>query len=383
MKEKKLFTSESVTEGHPDKVCDQIADAILDKIIEFDPKSRVACEVCATTGLVLVMGEITTNAYIDVQKVVRDTVRNIGYDRGKIGFDADNVGVLVCIDEQSPDIAQGVKEDSSGAGDQGLMFGYATNETKEYMPMPIILAHKLTKRLSEVRKMELVNYLRPDGKSQVTVEYNNLGNIIRVDSVVISAQHDEKVKMEDLQKFIIKEVIEYIIPKNFLDKDTKYFINPTGSFFFGGPKSDTGLTGRKIIVDTYGGYSRHGGGSFSGKDPTKVDRSATYMARYIAKNLVAAEVADKIEVGLSYVIGISEPSSILVETFGTGKFSDDEIISCIRNLFPLKPRDIIDYLDLRKPIYQQVSNYGHFGRNDLELSWEQIDKVSEIKKYLK
>ncbi len=383
MKEKKLFTSESVTEGHPDKVCDQIADAILDRLIEADPKSRVACEVCATTGLVLVMGEITTNAYIDVQKIVRDTVRDIGYDRGKIGFDADNIGVLICIDEQSLDIAQGVKEDSSGAGDQGLMFGYATNETKEYMPVPIIYAHKLARRLTEVRKNELVNYLRPDGKSQVTIEYDDFGNFKRVDSVVVSTQHDEKVSMEELREFITKEVIKYVIPKEYLDDDTKIFINPTGSFFHGGPRSDSGLTGRKIIVDSYGGYARHGGGAFSGKDPTKVDRSATYMARYIAKNLVAAGVADKIEVGLSYVIGVSEPTGIIVETFGTEKYSRDEIISCIRSVFPLKPKEIIDYLDLRKPIYQKISNYGHFGRDDLDLSWEKLNMVPTIKKYLK
>lgn len=383
MKEKKLFTSESVTEGHPDKVCDQIADAILDKLIEADPNSRVACEVCATTGLVLVMGEITTDAYIDIQKVVRDTVREIGYDRGKIGFDAENIGVLVCIDEQSLDIAQGVKEDSSGAGDQGLMFGYATNETKEYMPVPIILAHQLSKRLTYVRKNELASFLRPDGKTQVTIEYDDLGNFKRVDSVVVSSQHDEKVTMEELTEFITKEVIEFVIPKNFLDNDTKIFINPTGSFFHGGPKSDSGLTGRKIIVDTYGGYARHGGGAFSGKDPTKVDRSATYMARYIAKNLVAAGVSDKIEIGLSYVIGVSEPTGIVVDTFGTAKFSNDEIISCIRAIFPLTPKEIIDHLDLRKPIYQQVSNYGHFGRDDLDLTWERLNLVSNIKEYFK
>lgn len=378
---KKYFTSESVTEGHPDKVCDQIADAVLDAILADDPNARVACEVCATTGLVLVMGEITTATYVDIQHIVRQTVKDIGYDRGKIGFDADNLAVLVSIDEQSPDIALGVR-DGEGAGDQGLMFGFACKETPEYMPMPIVFAHKLVRRLAEVRKQGLVDFLRPDGKSQVTVEYEN-DKPVRIDSVVISTQHNEHVGREELQKFVREEVIYKVLPKELIDEKTKIYINPTGRFVLGGPKGDSGLTGRKIIVDTYGGYARHGGGAFSGKDPSKVDRSATYMARYIAKNLVAAGVAEKIEVGLSYVIGMSEPTSVMVNTYGTGTFSDEEIVNAIRKIFPLTPKGIVEYLDLRRPIYKQVASYGHFGRNDLDLPWEKLDKIDEIKKHFR
>lgn len=378
---KKYFTSESVTEGHPDKVCDQIADAVLDAILADDPNARVACEVCATTGLVLVMGEITTATYVDIQHIVRQTVKDIGYDRGKIGFDADNLAVLVSIDEQSPDIALGVR-DGEGAGDQGLMFGFACKETPEYMPMPIVFAHKLVRRLAEVRKQGLVDFLRPDGKSQVTVEYEN-DKPVRIDSIVISTQHNEHVGREELQKFVREEVIYKVLPKELIDEKTKIYINPTGRFVLGGPKGDSGLTGRKIIVDTYGGYARHGGGAFSGKDPSKVDRSATYMARYIAKNLVAAGVAEKIEVGLSYVIGMSEPTSVMVNTYGTGTFSDEEIVNAIRKIFPLTPKGIVEYLDLRRPIYKQVASYGHFGRNDLDLPWEKLDKIDEIKKHFR
>lgn len=374
---KKLFTSESVTEGHPDKVCDQISDAILDEILRQDKNSRVACECCATTGLVMVMGEISTNGYVDIQKIVRDTVREIGYDRGKYGFDADNLAVITTLDEQSCDIAMGVDRD--GAGDQGLMFGFATDETKEMMPLPILLSHKLTRRLSEVRKQGLVNYLRPDGKSQVSVEYDENDVAKRIDSVVISTQHDEKVEMEELKSFITKEVIMKVLPKELVDENTKIFINPTGRFVIGGPKGDSGLTGRKIIVDTYGGYARHGGGAFSGKDPTKVDRSASYMARYIAKNLVAAGVAHKIEVGLSYVIGVAEPTSIMINTYGTSKYTEEEIEKIIRESFGLTPKQIIEGLDLRRPIYKQVASYGHFGRDDLDLPWEKLDKVNDIK----
>ncbi len=377
---RRFFTSESVTEGHPDKVCDQISDAILDAILEKDKMARVACEVCATTGLVLVMGEVTTSSYVDIKAIVRETVREIGYDRGKIGFDADNVAVLTTLDEQSPDIAMGVDRD--GAGDQGLMFGYATNETKEMMPLPILLAHKLSKRLADVRKNGLVNYLRPDGKSQVSVEYDENDKPIRIDSVVISSQHDEKVSMEELTSFVKENVIDYVIPKDLMDNNTKIYINPTGRFCVGGPKGDTGLTGRKIIVDTYGGYARHGGGAFSGKDPTKVDRSASYMARYIAKNLVASGVSEKIEVGLSYVIGVAEPSSIMINTYGKSKFSDEEIEKIIRDNFELTPKGIINTLDLRRPIYKKCAAYGHFGRLDLDLPWEKLDKVSQIKDYL-
>lgn len=378
---KKYFTSESVTEGHPDKVCDQIADAVLDAILADDPNARVACEVCATTGLVLVMGEITTATYVDIQHIVRQTVKDIGYDRGKIGFDADNLAVLVSIDEQSPDIALGVR-DGEGAGDQGLMFGFACKETPEYMPMPIVFAHKLVRRLAEVRKQGLVDFLRPDGKSQVTVEYEN-DKPVRIDSIVISTQHNEHVGREELQKFVREEVIYKVLPKELIDEKTKIYINPTGRFVLGGPKGDSGLTGRKIIVDTYGGYARHGGGAFSGKDPSKVDRSATYMARYIAKNLVAAGVAEKVEVGLSYVIGMSEPTSVMVNTYGTGTFSDEEIVNAIRKIFPLTPKGIVEYLDLRRPIYKQVASYGHFGRNDLDLPWEKLDKIDEIKKHFR
>ncbi len=378
---RKLFTSESVTEGHPDKVCDQISDAILDEILAQDPNSRVACETCATTGLVMVMGEITTNGYVDIPKVVRNVVKEIGYDRGKYGFDADNLAVISTIDEQSSDIALGVDKD--GAGDQGLMFGFACTETSEMMPLPISLAHKLTRRLAEVRKTGLVSYLRPDGKSQVTVEYDDLDRPVRVDSVVISTQHSEAVELEELQEFIKKEVIDYVIPGKLMDKNTKIFINPTGRFVIGGPKGDSGLTGRKIIVDTYGGYARHGGGAFSGKDPTKVDRSASYMARYIAKNLVAAGVASKLEIGLSYVIGVSEPTSIMVNTYGTSVYSDEDIAKIVRDNFGLTPKQIIEGLNLRRPIYRKCASYGHFGRTDIDLPWEHLDKVDQVKEYLK
>ncbi|HPX83921.1 MAG TPA: methionine adenosyltransferase [Bacilli bacterium] len=379
MKMKYLFTSESVTEGHPDKVCDQIADAILDAILKDDAHAKVACEAVATTGLVLVMGEITTTTYVDIQKIVRETVAAIGYDRGKIGFDAENLAVLVCVNEQSPDIANAVR-DGEGAGDQGLMFGFACNETEELMPLPISLAHKLAKRLADVRKAGLVDFLRPDGKSQVTVEYDD-NRAVRVDSVVISTQHNEQVKLETLQSFILEQVIKPVIPASLLDEKTKYYINPSGRFVIGGPKGDSGLTGRKIIVDTYGGYAHHGGGAFSGKDATKVDRSASYMARYIAKNLVAAKVATKLEVGLSYVIGMSEPTSVLVNTFGTSSFSDEEIVRGIRQLFALTPQAIITTLGLRRPIYQQLAAYGHFGRSDLDLPWEKLDRVNDVKKH--
>ncbi|HRT69528.1 MAG TPA: methionine adenosyltransferase [Bacilli bacterium] len=379
---RKYFTSESVTEGHPDKVCDQISDAVLDAILEKDPRARVACEVAATTGLVLVMGEITTSTYVDIQKIVRDTVKEIGYDRGKYGFDADNLAVLVSLDEQSADIAMGVG-DGEGAGDQGLMFGFACNETAEMMPLSIVLSHRLTRRLAEVRKQGLVDYLRPDGKAQVSIEYDENDKCHRIDSVVISTQHNESVSMKELRAFIEKEVIRYVIPTNLIDANTKMYINPTGRFVIGGPKADSGLTGRKIIVDTYGGYARHGGGAFSGKDPTKVDRSASYMARYIAKNLVAAKIADKIEVGLSYVIGVSEPSSIMINTYGTSKYTEEEIEQIIRKNFALSPLQIIKNLDLCKPIYRQVSTYGHFGRLDLDLPWEKLDKVEQIKNSLK
>ena len=380
IREKKLITSESVTEGHPDKICDQISDAILDAILAEDRMAHVACETCATTGLVMVMGEITTTTYVDIQTIVRNTVREIGYDRGKYGFDADNLAVLTCLDEQSPDINMGVL-DGEGAGDQGLMFGYATNENEEYMPLPLVLSHKLAKRLTDVRKNKIVDYLRPDGKSQVTVEYDEFDRPIRVDSVVVSTQHNETVEMEELRKFITEEVIKYVIPAELLDENTTFYINPTGRFTIGGPKGDTGLTGRKIIVDTYGGFAHHGGGAFSGKDPTKVDRSASYMARYVAKNIVASGICDRLEVGLSYVIGVSEPTSIMINTYGTSKVADSVIQKAVRDNFNLTPKGIIETLDLRRPIYKQTASYGHFGRTDLDLPWERLDKVETLKKY--
>ena len=381
MENKRIFTSESVTEGHPDKVCDQISDAILDDILSQDPYSHVACETTCTTGLVLVMGEITTNGYCDIQKIVRDTVAEIGYTRGKIGFDAENLAVLVSIDAQSPDINQGVL-DGEGAGDQGMMFGYASDETEEYMPLPITLAHKLTRRLTEIRKTGVTDHLRPDGKSQVSVEYDDFGNVKRIEAIVISTQHDEKITQEELHDLIIKEVINKVIPLELIDENTKIYINPTGRFVIGGPKGDSGLTGRKIIVDTYGGYARHGGGAFSGKDPTKVDRSAAYAARYVAKNFVAAGFAKKMEIQLSYAIGVAEPTSISIETYGTSKYTEQELIKITREVFNLTPKGIIESLDLRRPIYKQTAAYGHFGRNDLDLPWERLDKVEILKKYL-
>lgn len=393
--QKRLFTSESVTEGHPDKICDQISDAVLDALLEQDPMSRVACETAITTGLVLVMGEITTKGYVDIQKIVRDTVREIGYDRSAYGFDANTCGVIVALDEQSKDIAMGVDQSlevkekaakdedlSIGAGDQGMMFGYATNETEEYMPYPISLAHKLTRQLSKVRKEGVLPYLRPDGKSQVTVEYDENGKPIHLNAVVLSTQHDEEVTGEQLRKDIKKYVLDPVLPAELVDENTKFFINPTGRFVIGGPNGDSGLTGRKIIVDTYGGYARHGGGAFSGKDCTKVDRSASYAARYVAKNIVAAGLADKCEIQVSYAIGVAEPTSIMVETFGTGKLSEDELVAIIRKHFDLRPAGIIKMLDLRRPIYKQTAAYGHFGRNDLDLPWEKLDKVEVLKQYL-
>ena len=391
--EKLLFTSESVTEGHPDKMCDAISDAILDALMEKDPMSRVACETATTTGLVLVMGEITTNAYVDIQKIVRDTVREIGYTRGKFGFDADTCGVIVAIDEQSADIALGVNKaleakmgedeiDSIGAGDQGMMFGYASNETEEYMPYPVNMAHKLAFQLTKVRKDGTLSYLRPDGKTQVTVEYDENGKPSRIDAVVCSTQHDPDVTQEQIHEDIKKYVFDPILPKELIDEETKYYINPTGRFVIGGPHGDSGLTGRKIIVDTYGGYARHGGGAFSGKDCTKVDRSAAYAARYVAKNIVAAGLADKCEIQLAYAIGVAQPMSIRVDTFGTGKLAEQRLVEIVRENFDLRPAGIISMLDLRRPIYKQTAAYGHFGRNDLDLPWEKLDKVEDLKKYL-
>ncbi|WP_373110752.1 methionine adenosyltransferase [Lachnoclostridium sp. Marseille-P6806] len=395
--EKILFTSESVTEGHPDKMCDAISDAILDALMEKDPMSRVACETCTTTGLVMVMGEITTNAYVDIQSIVRETVREIGYDRAKYGFDCDTCGVLVALDEQSSDIAMGVNKalearenamddselDAIGAGDQGMMFGYATNETEEYMPYPIALAHKLVRQLTKVRKDGTLPYLRPDGKSQVTVEYDKAGHPIRLDAVVLSTQHDESVTQEQIHADVKKYVFDQVLPADMVDEETKFFINPTGRFVIGGPQGDSGLTGRKIIVDTYGGYARHGGGAFSGKDCTKVDRSAAYAARYVAKNIVAAGLADKCEIQLSYAIGVAHPTSIRVETFGTGKLTDEELVAVVRENFDLRPAGIIKMLDLRRPIYKQTAAYGHFGRTDVELPWEKLDRAEALKAYLK
>ncbi|MBR4781284.1 MAG: methionine adenosyltransferase [Lachnospiraceae bacterium] len=407
--EKYLFTSESVTEGHPDKVCDQISDAILDAMLEKDPYSRVACETCCTTGLVLVMGEVTTNSYVDIQKTVRDTIREIGYTRAKYGFDADTCGVMVALDEQSADIAMGVNKaletkssfgktveeeekinvsyaeadpDNVGAGDQGMMFGYATNETPEYMPYAISMAHKLTKKLAEVRKNGTLSYLRPDGKSQVTVEYGEDGKPARIEAIVVSTQHDPDVTQEKIHEDVRKYVIDAVIPADMIDTDTKIFINPTGRFVIGGPSGDSGLTGRKIIVDTYGGAAPHGGGAFSGKDPTKVDRSACYAARYVAKNIVAAGLAEKCQIQLSYAIGVAKPTSINIDTFGTGKLSNEKLLEVIREHFDLRPAGIIKMLDLRRPIYKQTASYGHFGRNDLDLPWEKTDKAELLKKYL-
>ncbi len=394
MEEKILFTSESVTEGHPDKMCDQISDAILDEILKQDPMARVACETATTTGLVLVMGEITTNAYVDIQKTVRDTIKEIGYDNKNNGFSSDTCAVIVALDEQSSDIAMGVdkaleaKEGKSeddldtGAGDQGMMFGFASNETQDYMPYPISLAHKLARQLTKVRKDGTLNYLRPDGKTQVSVEYDKSGKAIRLDAVVLSTQHGEEVSQEQIHKDIKKYVFDEILPQNMIDEETKFFINPTGRFVIGGPQGDSGLTGRKIIVDTYGGYARHGGGAFSGKDCTKVDRSAAYAARYVAKNIVAAGLADKCEIQLSYAIGVAHPTSILVDTFSTGKLSDSELVGIVRKEFDLRPAGIIKMLDLRRPIYKQTAAYGHFGRPDLDLPWEKLDKVEKLKKYL-
>lgn len=396
MSEKRLFTSESVTEGHPDKICDQISDAVLDALMEQDPMSRVACETAVTTGLVLVMGEITTRGYVDIQRLVRETIREIGYDNANYGFDCNTCGVIVALDEQSKDIAMGVDKaleakentmsdsdiEAIGAGDQGMMFGYATNETKEYMPYPISLAHKLTEQLTKVRKDGTLTYLRPDGKSQVTVEYDENDRPVHLNAVVLSTQHDAQVTQEQIHEDIKKYVFDPVLPKELIDENTKFFINPTGRFVIGGPNGDSGLTGRKIIVDTYGGYARHGGGAFSGKDCTKVDRSAAYAARYAAKNLVAAGLCDRCEIQLSYAIGVAQPTSINIDTFGTGKKTNEELIAIIRENFDLRPAGIIKMLDLRRPIYKQTAAYGHFGRNDLDLPWERLDKVEILKKYL-
>ncbi|HJC16127.1 MAG TPA: methionine adenosyltransferase [Candidatus Fusicatenibacter intestinigallinarum] len=394
--EKRLFTSESVTEGHPDKICDQISDAILDALLEQDPMSRVACETCTTTGYVMVLGEITSKAHVDFQQIIRDTIREIGYDRAKYGFDADTCAVVIALDKQSPDIAMGVDKaleakesnmsdeeiEAIGAGDQGMMFGYASNETEEFMPYPIALAHKLARQLTKVRKDGTLPYLRPDGKTQVTVEYDENGKPVRLDAVVLSTQHDPDVSQEQIHKDIRKYVFDEILPAEMVDEDTKFFINPTGRFVIGGPHGDAGLTGRKIIVDSYGGYARHGGGAFSGKDCTKVDRSAAYAARYVAKNIVAAGLADKCEVQLSYAIGVAQPTSIMIDSYGTGKLSDNELTQIVRDNFDLRPAGIIKMLDLRRPIYKQTAAYGHFGRNDLDLPWEKLDKAEELKKYL-
>ena len=395
-REKILFTSESVTEGHPDKMCDQISDAILDELMRQDPMSRVACETCCTTGLVMVMGEITTQAYVDIQKIVRDTVREIGYTRGKYGFDADTCGVLTTLDEQSADIALGVDKaleakenkmsdediEAIGAGDQGMMFGYASDETEEYMPYPVAMAHKLARQLTKVRKDGTLTYLRPDGKTQVTVEYNEDGSVKRLDAVVLSTQHDPDVTQEQIHEDIKKYVFDEILPQEMVDADTKFFINPTGRFVIGGPMGDCGLTGRKIIVDTYGGMARHGGGAFSGKDPSKVDRSAAYAARYVAKNIVAAGLADRCEIQVSYAIGVAEPTSIMVETFGTEKVPSEQLTLLVREFFDLRPYGLIQMLDLLHPIYQETAAYGHFGRTDIDLPWEKLDKVEDLKKYL-
>ena len=401
--EKHLFTSESVTEGHPDKMCDAISDAVLDALMEQDPMSRVACETCTTTGLVLVMGEITTNAYVDIQKIVRDTVREIGYTKSEYGFDANTCGVMVALDEQSADIAMGVDKaleakeeekvsaehkmteaqlDAIGAGDQGMMFGFATNETEEYMPYAISLAHKLVRQLTKVRKDGTLPYLRPDGKSQVTVEYDENEKPVRLEAVVLSTQHDADVTQEQIHEDIKRYVFDPILPAEMIDDETKFFINPTGRFVIGGPNGDSGLTGRKIIVDTCGGYARHGGGAFSGKDCTKVDRSAAYAARYVAKNIVAAGLADKCEIQLSYAIGVAHPTSIMVDTYGTGRLSDEKLVEIIRDNFDLRPAGIIKMLDLRRPIYKQTAAYGHFGRHDLDLPWEKLDKADALRKYL-
>ena len=394
--EKRLFTSESVTEGHPDKVCDAISDAILDACMEKDPMSRVACETATCTGFVLVTGEITTNAYVDIQKIVRETVKEIGYTKSEYGFDGNTCAVMVAIDEQSADIAMGVDKaleakenkmsdeqiEAIGAGDQGMMFGYATNETAEYMPYPISLAHKLALQLTKVRKDGTLTYLRPDGKSQVSVEYDENGKPVRLEAVVLSTQHDDDVTQEQIHADIKKHVFDPVLPPELVDADTKFFINPTGRFVIGGPHGDAGLTGRKIIVDTYGGYARHGGGAFSGKDCTKVDRSAAYAARYVAKNIVAAGLAEKCEIQLSYAIGVAQPTSIMADTFGTGKVSDEKLVDIIRENFDLRPAGIIKMLDLRRPIYKQTAAYGHFGRNDLDLPWEKLDKADGLKKYL-